>query len=74
MVKYMLKDMDDHRLMGLKSYMTSRGLIRPDEYKGESAKLIIKHLIKQKKEVYANTYTSEHFGNITYKEYNLNRK
>jgi len=32
MVKYMLKDTTDTRLVGNKAYLTSRGLIRPTEY------------------------------------------
>lgn len=74
MVKYMLKDFEDPRLMGLKSYQTSKGLERPREYKGRGAELILQtYDLGQKKEVFSGSYPSEHNGLITYKEFNLNR-
>lgn len=74
MIRYMSEDMNDTRLMGLKSYMTSRNLERPKEYVGEEAQMIIEALkLEDKKMVYNSSYTTEHLGFALYKQYNLKR-
>jgi hypothetical protein len=74
MVKYMLKDINDERLLGKKSYLTSKNLIRPIELHSYEAYEIIQSMKdKQKKETYADTYESEYCGQIIYKEYNMKR-
>ena len=74
MIRYMAEDMSDTRLMGQKSYMTSRNLERPREYVGDEAEMIIKALeLENKKMVYNSSYTTEHLGLALYKQYNLKR-
>lgn len=74
MIKYMIKDIADKRLMGLKSYQTSRGLIRPIELVGDEVDFLVKSLgLDNKKTVYSNCYETEHLGLATHKEYNLRR-
>lgn len=73
-IKYMTKDVMDERLFNNKSYNCSQGLEKPLTLRGELAEEIIKLYISENdKEVFANSYISEHLGNITYKEYNLKR-
>lgn len=75
MVKYMLKDVNDIRLQGQKSYLSSKGLDKPVEFRGQEAENIIKYYGLDKKEkVFTSSYTSEHHGEIVYSEYNLKRK
>lgn len=74
MIKYMTKDNTDLRLRGLKSYQTSKNLVRPIEYVGDevdSIKAI--YGLENKKTVFADTFTSEYLGITTYKEFNLKR-
>lgn len=74
LIKYMTKDTYDERFCGRKAYTCSQGLDRPIVYRGEEADKIIElYGLEQKKEVYTSSYTSEHHGNITYREYNLKR-
>ena len=74
MIRYMGKDMTDSRLMGEKSYMTSKNLERPREYVGDEAQMIIEALqLEDKKMVYNSSYTTEHLGLDLYKQYNLKR-
>lgn len=74
MIKYMSKENDDLRLQGLKSYQTSKNLVRPIEFVGDQAEEIKKlYGLENKKMVFANSYESEHLGLTTYKEFNLKR-
>jgi hypothetical protein len=74
MTKYMVKKFDDERLKQKKAYRFSQNMDRPLVLKGEEAEAIIKlYELEQKKEVFANCYGSEYLGEISYKEYNLNR-
>lgn len=74
MVKYMLEDFSDVRLMGEKSFSTSKNLDRPVEFVGDKAEEIIKmYGLEDKKTVYNSSYTTEHLGNASYKQYNLKR-
>lgn len=73
-VKYMTKELFDPRFCGRKAYMCSQGLDRPIVYRGEDAERIIQlYDLEQKKEVYTSSYTSEHHGQIIYREFNLKR-
>jgi len=73
-VKYMTKELFDPRFLGRKAYMCSQGLERPIVYRGDEAEMIMQlYQLEQKKVVYTGSYTSEHHGNITYKEFNLKR-
>jgi hypothetical protein len=74
MTKYMVKKFDDERLKQKKAYRFSQNMDRPLVLKGEEAEAIIKlYELEQKKEAFANCYGSEYLGEISYKEYNLNR-
>lgn len=75
LTKYMLKNFDDPRLRGEKAYSTSKGnLIRPiTVYGPDAAELIDAYMLKQKKVVFTNSYESEYYGEIVYREYNLQR-
>lgn len=75
--KYMTKFDDDMTIWafkGRKLYLCSRGLERPLVYKDYEADVLIEtYCLKNKKEVFTNSYESEYLGNITYKEFNLKR-
>lgn len=74
MIRYMGKEMTDTRLMGQKSYMTSKNLVRPVEFIGDAADEVLKKLnLDDKKRVYASSYTNEHLGLSLYKQFNLQR-
>lgn len=74
LIKYMTKENHDIRLKEHKAYLPSRGLQKPYIYTEDEAKAIINaYNLDKKKEEFTNTYDSEFLGNITYKEYNLNR-
>lgn len=74
LVKYICKDLQDERLMGRKAYLVSKGLERPSVVRGDTADAIYEDLdLNIKKEVFANSYTSEHHGIINYKQYNMRR-
>lgn len=76
--KYMNKDIDDTRLMGLKAYNCSKELKRPIEFtnwKDNNTLEKIKSLydLDNKKPVYFGEYTGDEIGQVTYKQYNLDR-
>ncbi|SES45956.1 hypothetical protein SAMN04488000_1403 [Lentzea albida] len=74
MIKYMLKDFNDPRLKGKKSYFCSKGLDRPKELRGQEASAWLwKYKFDQKEEVFTSQYESEYHGLVTYREYNLKR-
>lgn len=78
-IKYMITDMDDLRLMGLKAYNCSKGLTSPIELKSwntDDLDAIIDSLELLKKETpsYVRAYESEKAGKILYQQYNFNRK
>jgi len=75
LVKYMTKDLSDPRMFGNKTYQCSKGLQRPEEFRGLEAEKVIAALdLGQKKEVFTSSYPSEYLGLIRYKEYNLSRE
>jgi len=69
---YITKAMNDERMKGVKSYIPSRGLDRPEIIKGGEAWEIYQEMQKMK-EVRTSSYTSEYQGQIIYKQYNLSR-
>lgn len=74
LVKYMTKDLFDERFAGKKAYQCSHGLNRPIVLRGEMVEEIMQmYDLEHKKTVFESSYTSEHHGNIVYKEYNLKR-
>jgi hypothetical protein len=74
--KYMTKEQQDKekedRLVGQKSYFTSRGLFKPEETvnKKEIEEMAVS--LSQHK-VYESTFENEHLGVITYRQYNTKR-
>lgn len=75
MAKYFEKSMDDVRLEGHKSYLSSKGLKRAKTYTNDEAIEFLKqNKIRHKKKTFTNSYTSEYLGQIIYSEYNLKRQ
>lgn len=81
-VKYMTKDNTDERLQGLKAYLFSRNLKRPEELLNHNLKdfdklekkLYSKYKINELKAVYESNFDTFHLGSCTYKQYNIKRK
>lgn len=74
LIKYMTKDISVEAFKGRKSYLCSKGLERPVEYKGKEAEEIVRvYELQKKNPVYANSYISEYLGTIQYTEFNLLR-
>ena len=81
-VKYMTKDNTDERLQGLKAYLYSRNLKRPEEIinhnQNEFDKLekIIqdRYDIENTKPVYEAIFDTDKLGSCEYKQYNFRRK
>lgn len=74
LIKYMTKSISLEAFKGHKAYLCSKGLERPLEYRGEEAEAILEaYRLRDKKEVFTNSYISEYLGTVSYKEYNLNR-
>lgn len=75
MAKYFEKSMDDERLKGHKTYLSSQGLKRPTVYTQEDAIEFIKaNKIRHKKKTFTNHYESEYLGKILFTEINLLRQ
>lgn len=71
---YMVKDICDMRLMGMKSYLTSQGLKRPKVLYNEAAEKIIEGLGKENV-VYASCYPDKHHNSpVHYTKFNLLKK
>lgn len=74
LIKYMTKNIAIEAFKGHKTYLCSKGLDRPLEFKGEEAENVLAaYGLLDKKEVFTNSYISEYLGQIVYKEYNLKR-
>jgi len=75
LIKYMVKEVDDGRLKGQKSYLSSKGLQKSSVIRGNYVEEILKTVgIKEDtKKVFTNSYESEHHGKVLYTEYNLKR-
>lgn len=74
LIKYMTKEVSCEAFKGHKAYLCSKGLQRPMEYRGDEANAIVQaYELKNKKEVFTNSYISDYLGEIVYKEYNLSR-
>jgi hypothetical protein len=74
-IKYMTKDTEDPRLKGIKA----EGLDRPTElcsWKPDQKQKILKMIedLKNTAPVYSAKYNSENAGNVTYLQFNINRK
>ena len=80
-VKYMTKDNEDIRIQGLKAYLFSRNLKRPEEIINHNLKefdkiedkLLDKYNLNDLKPVYVSNYDTEILGSCEYKQYNLKR-
>lgn len=73
--KYMVEDLNDHRLMKRKCYLVGKGMQKSEVLSGEVAQAELLRIEKENKKnkVYDNAYPSEYCGTITYTEYNLDR-
>lgn len=74
--KYMTKqdyeDMKTDRLVGKKSYFTSRGLLKPEETT-EREKIEQLETVLSDYETYSSSFDNDYLGKIIYKQYNLKR-
>lgn len=77
-VKYMLKDTEDPRLMGENAYLHSRGLAEPMElctWRGDLDAWRQLHLrLENESPSYSAKYESDSSGEIQYLQYNFNRR
>lgn len=77
-IKYMVADMDDTRLMKEHAYLHSRALEEPVElttWRGEAeAWKAVHEALDSMTPLYAGTYKSDESGTIQYLQYNINRK
>jgi len=72
--KYMGKNPGDKRLMGRKSYFTSRNLVRPEVYSGSGALARYQAIASMaKKHYWKSSYNSEFCGKIDYKVFYLDQ-
>ena len=72
-VKYMEKDLIDDRLNGKDLYGRSKGNLKePVTTKNPQEVAVLERFLANNL-VYCNTYDSEYYGQITYKQYNLYR-
>lgn len=71
-IKYMNKEMDDKRLHRRKSYLRSNNLGKPKRLINfEARDFLEKNKLKKGDAVYDHAYKTEHYGNVTHKEFNL---
>jgi len=75
MVKYMHKNIIDKRLMGKKTYFTSRNLVRPEVvYENmELEECFEKYGLNKNNRVYRNSFMSKENGIVDYFEFNKKR-
>lgn len=77
LIKYLIKDTGDDRLRGERAILTSRGLLKPTELRGNKGykDFVLNDAlkVKEKNKVFTNSYESEHNGIVRYTEYNLKR-
>lgn len=71
--KYMTKDSTDERLQGKKSYFSARGLIKPTEETDKKKVEALSDALPDENMNYSTNFDHEHLGNISYKQYNLNK-
>lgn len=67
-------DIEDDRLMGQKSYFSSRGLYKPVEITDKKIVEQVASALPLEKLTYASEFENEYLGNISYKQYNLSIK
>lgn len=78
-IKYMVKDMEDTRLQGLKAYNSSRGLIEPVEFASwktediEAVNEIIQAYEGKTPSYGGQPYESENAGTILYRQFNTKK-
>lgn len=78
-VKYILKDGGDKRLQGLPSYLHSKNVILPTSYLFDDKSYNVYSscglfdFLKSHKSVYETDYSTDLFGSVNYKQYNLTR-
>lgn len=81
-VKYMTKDNTDERLQGLKAYLYSRNLKKPEEYVNHNLKdfdkiekkIVEKYNLDNIRATYETNYETDMLGSCTYEQYNLKRE
>ena len=81
-VKYMTKDNTDDRLQGLKAYLFSRNLKKPEEIINHNQKEFnkLEKIIKSRYDientdpVYEAVFDTDKLGSCEYKQYNFRRK
>lgn len=81
-VKYMTKDNTDERLQGLKAYLYSRNLKKPEELVNHNQKEFAKleqiiqnrYNLENSSPVYETIFDTEKLGSCEYKQYNFRRK
>lgn len=81
-VKYMTKDNTDERLQGLKAYLFSRNLKRPEtilnhdlkDFDKLEDKLLNKYKLNDLKPIYEANYDTDMLGSCEYRQYNLKRE
>lgn len=77
-VKYMCKDTEDKRLCGENAYLHSRYLAEPTEVNTWSSDISVWEQLHDELEKnspsYGRTYKSEHCGEVSYFQYNFNKK
>ena len=80
-IKYMTKDNEDERLMGLPAYLRSKNLIEPEEVisldkelKDTKEYITLDSIVSTSYPVYEAEYETEHLGKCVYKQYNLLRE
>lgn len=72
--KYMVKDSSDSRLEGEKCYFNSRGLIEPTVITDENQIETVAQSLSLANLCYSVEYENEYLGQVSYAQYNLNRK
>lgn len=69
--KYITKDND--KIQGMKSYFTSKCLLKPIEIENEKEVQSLADSVPFEKLIYQCSYDNEYTGNVMYKQYNLKR-
>lgn len=73
---YLMEDLDDFRLEGVKAYNCSKGLKKPEVINGHQAEYQAARWAKEKEaaKVYEKTYPADFVEEISYAEYNILRE
>lgn len=74
LIKYMSKDQIDERLEGKKRYFFSRTCEQPQEIEGENVRAYIETFLEGGMiPTFTNSYDTDFFGRVQYKEFNVKR-